>query len=100
MAPYNIGDGHGTADYGGDDDWMVVGKKNKVAYQRTTGVVDSSMISSIFGGLIHSEVKASGMVPSITTHSFITLILDIVPDYVQTLEDALDLYTSKDLIPG
>ena len=83
-----------------DDNWMVVGKKNKVSFQRVTGVGESSILSAIFGGYVQSEVKASGMVSSVTTHSFTTLILDIVPDCVLTIEDALDLYVARDTVPG
>ena len=83
-----------------EDSWMVVGKKNKVSVQRTTGAGETSILSAIFGGYIQSEVKASGMISSVTTHSFTTLILDIVPDCVLTIEDALDLYVARDSIPG
>lgn len=83
-----------------DDTWMVVGKKNKVSVQRTTGRGETSILSAIFGGYVQSEVKATGSVSSITTHAFTTLILDIVPDCVLTIEDALDLYTAGDSVPG
>jgi len=82
-----------------EDSWMMVGKKNKVSVQRTTGAGETSILSAIFGGYIQSEVKASGMVSSVTTHSFTMLILDIVPDCVLTIEDALDLYVARDSIP-
>eukprot|EP00210_Caulerpa_lentillifera_P009038 g8626.t1 len=82
-----------------DDAWMVVGKKNKISTQRSTGKMESSILSSIFGGRIQGEVKAPGMVPSITTNPFTTLVLDILPQAIYSIEDALELYTSRDSIP-
>lgn len=79
---------------------MTVGKKNKVSVQRTTGERETSILSAIFKGCVQSEVKAAKMVASVTAHPFVTLILDILPDQVHSIEDALKLYTARDSIPG
>lgn len=82
-----------------DDAWMIVGKKNKVSTRRNTGTMESSILSSVFGGMIQSEVRAPGMVPSITSNPFIILVLDILSPSIHSIEDALDLYTIRDSIP-
>ncbi|CAD7697139.1 unnamed protein product [Ostreobium quekettii] len=79
-----------------DDDWEVAGRKGKSATKRTAGSQAESMLSAIFGGSVQSEVKASKMKPSIVVHRFTALDLDIAPKKVNTIEDALQLYTEPD----
>ncbi|RUS21287.1 hypothetical protein BC937DRAFT_93112 [Endogone sp. FLAS-F59071] len=72
----------------GQDGWFEVGPKNKTSAMRTTEVMESP-ISRIFGGKIRSVLKCPGAIDSATLEPFQSLQLDIQPENVHTIEDAL-----------
>eukprot|EP00803_Ostreobium_quekettii_P011113 evm.model.scf_1023.4 EVM.evm.TU.scf_1023.4 scf_1023:31337-34852(+) len=79
-----------------ESDWEAAGRKGKSSTKRPAGSQAETMLSAIFGGSVQSEVKASGMKPSVVVHRFTALDLDIAPSTVQTIEDAVQLYTEPD----
>ncbi|XP_062188331.1 ubiquitin carboxyl-terminal hydrolase 24-like [Phragmites australis] len=82
-----------------DDAWETVGRKNKSSIIRTQSFVPSEL-SAIFGGQLQSVVKAAGNKPSATVQPFLLLHLDIFPDAVQTLDDALHLFSAPESLEG
>ncbi|VAH26966.1 unnamed protein product [Triticum turgidum subsp. durum] len=82
-----------------DDAWETVGRKNKSAIMRTQSFVPSDL-SAIFGGKLQSVVKAAGNKASATVQPFLLLHLDIFPDAVQTLDDALHLFSTPESLEG
>ncbi|KAG8079483.1 hypothetical protein GUJ93_ZPchr0007g5813 [Zizania palustris] len=82
-----------------DDAWETVGRKNKSAIMRTQSFVPSEL-TAIFGGQLQSSVKATGNKASVTIQPFRLLHLDIFPDAVQTLDDALHLFSAPESLEG
>lgn len=82
-----------------DDEWETVGRKNKSAVTRTQSFVPSEL-SDIFGGQLRSLVKASGKKPSATVQPYLLLHLDICPEAVRTIEDALHLFSVPESLEG
>lgn len=78
-----------------DDEWETVGPKNKSAVTRTQSFVPSEL-SSIFGGQLQSVVKAKGNRASATVQPFLLLHLDISHEVIQTIEDALRLFSAPE----
>ncbi|XP_058070376.1 ubiquitin carboxyl-terminal hydrolase 24 [Magnolia sinica] len=82
-----------------DDDWETVGPKNKSAVTRTQTFMPSEL-SNIFGGQLRSVVKARGNKPSATVQPFLLLHLDIFPEAVHTIEDALRRFSAPETLEG
>jgi len=82
-----------------EDAWETVGRKNKSAIMRTQSFVPSEL-SAIFGGQLQSMVKAAGNRASAFNQPFLLLHLDIFPDAVQTVEDALHLFSTPESLEG
>ncbi|KAL5762599.1 hypothetical protein ACOSP7_018863 [Xanthoceras sorbifolium] len=82
-----------------DDEWETVGPKNKSAVTRTQSFIRSEL-SDIFGGQLKSVVKARGNKASATVQPFLLLHLDIYPETVQTIEDALHLFSAPEDLEG
>ncbi|KAJ4913606.1 Ubiquitin carboxyl-terminal hydrolase 24 [Raphanus sativus] len=82
-----------------DDEWETVGPKNKSAVTRTQSFVPSEL-SDIFGGELRSVVKAQGNKDSATVQPYLLLHLDIHPEAVCTIEDALHLFSAPEDLEG
>ncbi|XP_027354612.1 ubiquitin carboxyl-terminal hydrolase 24 [Abrus precatorius] len=82
-----------------DDEWETVGPKNKSAVTRTQSLVPSEL-SGIFGGQLRSLVRAKGNRASATVQPYLLLHLDIYPDSVHTIEDALHLFSAPETLEG
>ncbi|KAI9075384.1 hypothetical protein K1719_042634 [Acacia pycnantha] len=82
-----------------DDEWETVGPKNKSAVTRTQSFLPSEL-SDIFGGQLRSLVRAKGNRASATVQPYLLLHLDIYPDAVNTIEDALHLFSAPETLEG
>ncbi|CAB4406302.1 unnamed protein product [Rhizophagus irregularis] len=80
-----------------EDDWMEVGRKNKTCFTRTTNV-EETPISRIFGGNFRSVLTCPGSFDSITLQPYQSLQLDIQPDDVKTIGDALKNLTVSECV--
>ena len=74
-----------------DDDWETVSPTNRTAMTRTQIFMESEL-SAIFGGQLRGVVKSKGNKVSATIQPLLLLPLDILPDVVHTVEDALHLF--------
>ncbi|KAF7824647.1 ubiquitin carboxyl-terminal hydrolase 24 [Senna tora] len=101
-------EGHSSSTNGGkssivcsveDDEWETVGPKNKSAVTRTQSFLPSEL-SDIFGGQLRSLVRARGNPASATIQPYLLLHLDIYPDAVNTIEDALHLFSMPENLEG
>ncbi|KAJ0976138.1 hypothetical protein J5N97_018103 [Dioscorea zingiberensis] len=82
-----------------DDGWETVGPKNKSAVTRTQKFMPSQL-SAIFGGQLRSVVKARGNKASATVQPYLLLHLDIHSESVNTIEDALHLFSAPEALEG
>ncbi|CDO68625.1 hypothetical protein BN946_scf184996.g56 [Trametes cinnabarina] len=71
-----------------DGEWLEVGKKNKAVTTRSTKSTDSP-ITRIFGGKFRSTLHTPYQRDSVTIEDWRSLQLDIQPENVKTLRDAL-----------
>ncbi|OSD08397.1 cysteine proteinase [Trametes coccinea BRFM310] len=71
-----------------DGEWLEVGKKNKAVTTRSTKSTDSP-ITRIFGGKFRSTLRTPYQRDSVTIEDWRSLQLDIQPENVKTLRDAL-----------
>ncbi|KAL1552976.1 Ubiquitin carboxyl-terminal hydrolase 24 [Salvia divinorum] len=88
-----------TDDESEDDSWETVGSRNKTTITRTQSFLPSKL-SSIFGGQLKSVVKAKGNKPSATIQPFILLHLNICPESICTIDDALKLFSEPETLEG
>ncbi|KAG9040244.1 hypothetical protein FRB95_000173 [Tulasnella sp. JGI-2019a] len=87
-----------TGDMAEDDGWLEVGKKNKITATRTTKSSESVM-TKIFGGKFRSELRMpGGGKTSATLEPYQPLQLDIQPDSVQSVVDALKHITVPETV--
>ncbi|CAO2834583.1 unnamed protein product [Amaranthus hypochondriacus] len=82
-----------------DDEWETVGPKNKSAVTRTQSFAPSEL-SAIFGLQLKSVVKATGNKASATVQPYLLLHLDIFPEAVHTIEEALRLFCAPETLEG
>ncbi|KAI8066849.1 hypothetical protein BC940DRAFT_257458 [Gongronella butleri] len=68
--------------------WMEVGPKNKTTSIRTSTFEDSP-IKKIFGGTTRSVLRCAGAKDSVIVEPYQSLPLDIQPDSVMSIEDAI-----------
>ncbi|KAI0672764.1 hypothetical protein C8Q78DRAFT_970322 [Trametes maxima] len=71
-----------------DGEWLEVGKKNKTVTTRTAKSTDSP-VTRIFGGKFRSTLRTPHQRDSVTIEDWRSLQLDIQPENVKTLRDAL-----------
>ncbi|CAO3596965.1 unnamed protein product [Absidia cylindrospora] len=81
----------------GQSDWLEVGHKNKTASLRTTGF-DESPIKKVFGGTGRSVLRCPGAKDSVTVEPYQSLPLDIQPDSVRSIEDAIRNMTLPEIM--
>ncbi|KAG1145225.1 hypothetical protein G6F37_005662 [Rhizopus arrhizus] len=84
-------------DNGKNDEWLEVGAKNKTSNLRTTGF-DESPISKIFGGKVRSVLRCPGAKDSINLEPYQSLPLDIQPENVHSVEDAIANMTLPEIM--
>ncbi|KAJ6714000.1 UBIQUITIN CARBOXYL-TERMINAL HYDROLASE [Salix viminalis] len=82
-----------------EDEWETVGPKNKSAVTRTQSFIPSEL-NDIFGGQLRSVVKARGNKASATVQPFLLLHLDIYPEAVCTIDNALHLFSAPENLEG
>ncbi|CAO3587937.1 unnamed protein product [Absidia cylindrospora] len=71
-----------------ENGWHEVGHKNKTATLRTAGFEDSP-IKKLFGGTGRSVLRCPGAKDSVTVEPYQSLPLDIQPESVHSIEDAI-----------
>ncbi|KAL2634302.1 hypothetical protein R1flu_005781 [Riccia fluitans] len=82
-----------------DEDWEMVGPKNRSSVTRTYTFTESA-VTDIFGGQLRSVVKTKGNKASATVQPFLLLQLDIVPEFVHSVEDALRMFAAPESLEG
>ncbi|TNY20337.1 hypothetical protein DMC30DRAFT_256078 [Rhodotorula diobovata] len=82
----------------GDEGWNEVGSKGRVATTRTTETKESPL-TRIFGGKLRSVLRCPGQKDSVTIEPFQRLQLDIQPEHVLSIEDALRNLTASESLP-
>ncbi|KAI8368165.1 uncharacterized protein BYT42DRAFT_585532 [Radiomyces spectabilis] len=82
---------------GTDDEWLEVGPKNKTSNLRSTGF-EESPISNIFGGKIRSVLRCPGAKDSANLEPFQSLPLDIQPENVASIQDAIHNMTVPEIM--
>ncbi|ESK98263.1 ubiquitin c-terminal hydrolase [Moniliophthora roreri MCA 2997] len=70
------------------DGWLEVGKKNRTVVTRTIKSLHSP-ISRLFGGKFRSTLRAPGQRDSVIIEDWRSLRLDIQPDDIHTIQDAI-----------
>ncbi|EOQ99539.1 putative ubiquitin carboxyl-terminal hydrolase 3 [Wallemia ichthyophaga EXF-994] len=83
------------------NEWLQVGHKNKTLNKPSTpSNPTESPISKLFGGKFRSTLKTPGQKDSITLEPFQPLQLDIQPDHIHSIEDALLNLAQPETIHG
>ncbi|KAF9559930.1 hypothetical protein EC968_006396 [Mortierella alpina] len=83
-----------------EDEWMeVTGPKNKASHTRSTQFSETP-ISTIFSGQLRSILRIPSQKDSVTLEPFQSLQLDLTPDNVVTIEDALLNSTIPEVLDG
>ncbi|KAG0053308.1 hypothetical protein BGZ83_001347 [Gryganskiella cystojenkinii] len=83
-----------------EDEWMeVTGPKNKASYTRSTQF-SATPITTIFSGQLRSILRIPSQKDSVTLEPFQSLQLDLTPDNVHTIEDALLNSTIPEVLDG
>ncbi|KAI0196970.1 cysteine proteinase [Astrocystis sublimbata] len=86
-----------TAD---SNDWLEVGRKQRAAVTRSSGVTASSPISKVFSGQLRSTLRVPGLTDSVTFESYQPLQLDIGDAHVTNIVDALKHLTRSEKLIG
>ncbi|ORY98264.1 hypothetical protein BCR41DRAFT_314559 [Lobosporangium transversale] len=83
-----------------EDEWMeVTGPRNKASYTRSTQFSETP-ISTIFSGQLRSILRIPSQKDSVTLEPFQALQLDLTPDNVLTIEDAIFNSTAPEVLDG
>jgi len=90
-----------------DDAWEEVGRKGRSSgpAQRVGGATQGvkareTFVTSVFQGTLRSIVRTVGAKDSVTLQPFMCLQLDMFKPSVRTVEDALELYMSPEMLTG
>ncbi|GAM18078.1 hypothetical protein SAMD00019534_012540, partial [Acytostelium subglobosum LB1] len=83
-----------------EGEWQVVVQRNKTSTINDQSSVATSPISQIFSGTLRSSVNRHESKESITLQPFYCLHLDIRPENVATLDDALSLFMKEETLEG
>jgi len=82
-----------------DEDWQVIGPKNRGCVTHTT-TYSKTPVSNLFLGLMRSALLYSGAQSTATLQPFFSLQLDIQSDKVYSVRDALSCLVSKEPLTG
>ncbi|KAF9925692.1 hypothetical protein FBU30_004584 [Linnemannia zychae] len=83
-----------------EDEWMeVTGPKNKASFTRSTHFSETP-ISTIFSGHLRSILRIPSRKDSVTLEPFQSMQLDLTPDNVRSIEDALLNSTIPEVLDG
>ena len=84
-----------------DTEWLEVGRKQKAAITRSSGVTTTeSPITKIFGGKLRSVLRVPGMKDSVTLEPYQPLQLDIGAPNVTNIVEALKGLTRSETLHG
>ncbi|KAJ3177962.1 hypothetical protein HDU85_005679 [Gaertneriomyces sp. JEL0708] len=82
-----------------DASWTEVGRNSKAVISRENQITESP-ITKIFGGKMRSVLRCPGRKDSVTMQPYQALQLDITPDGVHSIEDALSNLTDPEVLEG
>lgn len=83
-----------------EDEWMeVTGPKNKASFTRSTQF-SATPITTIFSGQLRSILRIPSQKDSVTLEPYQSMQLDLTPDNVYTIEDALLNSTIPEVLDG
>ncbi|CAG9824890.1 unnamed protein product [Phaedon cochleariae] len=85
------------AEIDADDEWQVMGSKNKGSVTRRTDF-EKTPIRDIFGGLLRSKIVRSGDLSTENIQPFLTLQLNI--EKAKTVREALEALVNKNQLEG
>ncbi|KAM4017764.1 LOW QUALITY PROTEIN: ubiquitin carboxyl-terminal hydrolase 10 [Anomaloglossus baeobatrachus] len=84
---------------GSDEEWEQVGPRNRSSVTRQADFIQTP-ITEIFGGHIRSVVYQHSSKESATLQPFFTLQLDIQPEKIRTVQDALESLVARESVQG
>lgn len=83
-----------------ESEWLEVGRKQRAAITRSSGLTTSSPISKIFSGQVRSVLRVPGLKESVTFETYQPMQLDIGDTHVNNIVDALKYYTRPEKLHG
>jgi ubiquitin carboxyl-terminal hydrolase 10 len=83
-----------------ESEWLEVGRKQRAAITRSSGLTTSSPISKIFSGQVRSVLRVPGLKESVTFETYQPMQLDIGDAQVNNIVDALKYYTRPEKLNG
>lgn len=84
-----------------EDEWLEVGQKGTTTLTRSSGTTDApSPVTRLFDGKLRSSLVCPGSKTSVILEPYRSLPLDIQPNDVRSIEDALFHITEPETISG